>query len=546
MKMSKTTIPDYPGLPQGAFHADNTPRQALAALGSVDPGVWTAAVSTYVNVVDPQTSQTYHGQPIEDAASGTIPLTAASCRSLAVKYSTDIDKQVTDLEVSAATRLATAVDHIEHATSLLDEPITGPDGETSSGRRLQAVQRVDEELARQRSAEGDSRHTEESWATGWRILAATLLGALDILLLWKPLLNLSFEGSSGSVFRWAIGIGLTGLQVLAIEWCARQYVNTERTSVDRRGAVSDYNRPLKTGRIVADRPTPTVEEIDEADRHMAFAYKALVIVASFIAAIGGVRVAVLGKRATLSIFEAALFGVIVGLILGVLVVLMARLYCRGNLLGDRLRAERDAMDELNEKLQFTRDAVATERENALAALADADLLSATAARIRTQTVADYWRSIQLAWTWFGLPHSQLDFASFEREALPDLTDSEPIRAELRMKLDRVNAWLADRPTVFDHAPAMALPHATTATPEPAAEAAKFTPLMQPRDGQLVISGPQPIELSPVPDPPHTWMFVGMAFTVVAVIVTAVLSPSVEADQQTASLSTSPTVTSIPR
>ena len=79
---------------------------------------------------------------------------------------------------------------------------------------------------------------------------------------------------------------------------------------------------------------------------------------------------VLGKRAGLTIFEAALFGTIVGLILGVLVVLMARLYCRGNLLGDRLRAEREAMDELNEKIQFARDEVASERENALAALAE--------------------------------------------------------------------------------------------------------------------------------------------------------------------------------
>lgn len=546
MKMSKTTMPDYPGLPQGAFHAENTPRQALAALGSVDPGVWTAALSAYMNVVDPQTGQTYHGQPIEEAASGVIPLTAASCRSLAVKYSTDIDKQVTDLEVTAATRLATAVDHIEHATGLLDEPITGPDGETISGRRLQAVRQVDEELARQRSAEGDSRHTEESWASGWRILAATLLGALDILLLWKPLLNLSFESSSGSVFRWAIGIGLTGLQVLAIEWCARQYVNAERVSVDRRGAVGDYNRPLRTGRIVSNRPTPTLEEVDEADRHMSFAYKVLVALATFIAAIGGVRVAVLGKRAALSIFEAALFGVIVGLILGVLVVLMARLYCRGNLLGDRLRTERDVMDELNEKLQFTRDAVATERENALAALADADLLSATAARIRTQTVADYWRSIQLAWTWFGLPHSQLDFASFECEALPELTDSEPIRTDLRMKLARVNEWLADRPTVFDHTPAMALPHAASAAPEPAAGSARFTPLMQPRDGQLVISGPRPVDLPPVPEPPHTWMFVGVGFSVLAVILTAVLSPSAEADQGTAARSMSPAVSSVLR
>ncbi|WP_133900596.1 hypothetical protein [Actinophytocola oryzae] len=524
--MSKTTVPDYPGLPQGAFHADNTPPQALAVLGSVDPGVWSAALSTYVSVADPQTGRPYNGQPLEDAASGAIPLAASSCRSLAVTYSTNIDKQVTELEVAAATHLATAVDHIEHASGLLDEPMIGPDGETTDGRRLQAVQHADEELARQRSAEGDSRHTEQAWASGWRVLAATLLGALDILLLWKPLLNLSFESSSGGMFRWAIGIGLTGLQILAIEWCARSYVDKERQSVDRRGSVGDYNRPLKKGRIVSDRPTPTVQEVAEADKAMANAYRMLVLLASFIAAIGGVRVAVLGKRAALSIFEAALFGVIVGLILGVLVVLMARMYCRGNLLGDRLRIEREAMDEVNEKLQQAREAVAQERENALGALAEAELLSATAARIRTQTVADYWRAVQLAWTWLGLPHSRLDFESFEREALPDLTDSEPIRNDLRMKLARVNEWLADRPTVFDHA--LTVPMLPAATPPaPGTSPARFMPLMQPKDGQLMIAGPQLITLPPVPEPPHLWMFVGVGCTVVAVILSAFLSPDTE-------------------
>jgi hypothetical protein len=515
--MSTTPVPDYPGLPRGKFTAEDVPPQARAAAAAVDPGVWSAAVSTYLTVVDPRTGQPYSGRPIEDAASGAIPLATSSCRSLAVGFSTEIDKQVTELEVSAATRLATAVDHIEHAARLMDEPMTGPDGEVVDGHGLRAVQQADEELARQRSAEGDSRHTEQTWPSGWRILAATLLGGLDILLLWKPLLNLTFEASSSNVFQWAISLGMTGLQVLAIEWCARAYVNSERVSVDRRAAAGDFNRPLKTGRIVLDRPAPTTEEIREADQRMTQAYRWLVIVASFIAMIGGVRVAVLGKRAELTMFEAALFGTIIGVILGVLVVLMARLYCRGNLLGDRLRREHEAMDELNEKIQFTRDAVATERETALGALADADLLSATGTRVRVQAVADYWRAIQLAWTWFGLPHSQLDFPSFERDALPHLANSQPIRDDLRRKLDRVNAWLADRPTVFDRALAL-LPAGAAAGP------ARF-PLAR---AELMVADPEPVALPPLPAPPHILMVVGVALTVTAVVLTAYLSPMMDA------------------
>jgi hypothetical protein len=537
MKRPAGTAPDrYPGLPEGAFHVDNLPPQALASYGSSDKGVWSTAASLYLNTVDPQTGNTYNGQPLTDVAHASVQLAASNCRALAIEFSAHGEKRVEELEVEAATRLAVAVDQIEHAASLLDEPVTGPDGEVTDGRGLLAVQRADEELARQRSGEGDSRHTEQMWASGWRIIAATLLGLLDLLLLWKPLLNLSFESSSGSVFRWAVGGGLAALQVLAIEWAVRTYVDSERLSVDRRGAAGDYNRPLRTGRIVSDRHAPTAEELIEADTRMTHAYRVLVAIASFIAVIGGVRVAVLAKRAGLAGYEAALFGTIVGLILGAVVVQMARLYCRGNLLGDRLLAEREALAELNDKIQHARGAVAQERENALAALAEAELQSASAARIRTQTVADYWRAVQLAWTWFGLPHRTLDFAAFEQEALPVPPDSSAIRKDLRHKLDRVNQWLGERPTVFDRRhPALALIASGGGVADPAEPAPPDRFLVSPpADGQLVILGPQPIAVPIPPRPPHSWMLAGAAVTVIATIATALLSPGPEAaDQQTA-------------
>jgi hypothetical protein len=529
-KNSDVPLDGYHGLPRGAFQIENLHRQASAAFGTTDPGVWSTAVSIHQNAVDPHTSKPYTEQPLADVADGAVWLAAADCRSLAIKFSAATDERGAELEVAAAKHLTEAVDNIEHAGGILDEPLTGPDGEVTDGRRIHVTQQKDEELARQRSTEGDSRHTQREWAESWRVLAATLLGLLDILLLWKPLLNLSFESNSGTVFRWAIGGGLASLQVLGIEWAARVYVGAERLSTDRRGSVGDYNRLLKRGN--ADTGTaPDSAELTEADSQLAHAYRWLVVVAGFIAIIGGVRVAVLAKRAELQVYEAALFGVIIGLILGGLVIQMARLYCRGNLLGDRLEAEREALADVNGRLQHARGMVAGERENALAALATAEVLSAQAASIRNQTVADYWRAVQLAWTWFGLPHGDLDRVDFAREALPVVTETDAHRQDLHDRLDRVNQWLADRPTMFPDSSQVLL---TGGEITEFRRAAKFTPVPHPTDGEVVLHDMQ-VAVPTRPSPPHRWMLVSAALTIIATLTTAFLAPGPDSDDQAAAL-----------
>jgi hypothetical protein len=522
----------YPGLPQGAFYAAKLPPQASAAASTTDKGVWSTALNLYVNVVDPDTGRTYNGQPVNDVAEGTVHLAAATCRGLATQYSETSETKASGLEGQATKHLTEAVDHIENCSGILDEPLVGPDGEVINGWRLQAIKREDEELARERSKEGDSRHTEEPWATAWRMLAATLLGLLDVLLLWKPLLNLSFESSSGSVFRWAIGTGLAGLQILGIEWAARTYVNKERVSVDRRSAMGDYNRSLKEGRVTSDRPAPDRSELVDADTQLTHAYRALVAIAAFIAIIGGVRVAVLGRRTGLEIYEASLFGAIVGLILGGLVVQMARLYCRGNLLGDRLRIEREAVAGLHERIQYARGRVAEERENALAALLAAEALSDEANRIRHRTTEDYWRAVQLAWTWIGLPQGNLDYETFKQEALPESANRQESRSDLHDRLDRVNQWLADRPNVFEQEQVMALLPAREGSGD-----TEYQPLLPPADGQLVIYGPRLVDVPVKPAPPHSLMLAGAVVAVVATVATAFLAPGPEGTQEITALAT---------
>lgn len=516
---------DYPGLPKGAFRVEDLPRPAAMALGTTDEGVWTAAAATYLNVIDPKTGKPDNDRPLADTAAGSAQNAAAACHALTLEYSAPTERLAAEQDGEAAKHLAEAVDTIEYAGGILNDPVTGPDGEKIDGRRIQAIHLQDEELARQRSAEGDSRHTQRSWEKAWRLVASTLLGVMDAILLWKPLLNLSFTSGSDNALRWAIGLGMVSLQVLAIEWAARTFVNAERSSVDRRGAAADYNRPLRRGRTGPERPAPTTDEIAEADQQYSHAYYALVGVAVAVAMIGGVRVAWLARQADLPVYEAVLFGIVIGLILGCVVVQMARLYCRGNLLGDRLRIEREAIDDVSGRLKRAQTRVAAEREAAHNALNAADLLTGHAEALRRRTIADYLRAVELAWTWFGLPPGDLDRAEFKRRASPEVEDTSAKRMDLRARLDLVNSWLVNRGSVFT-APAPSPDGVPVAeiTAVPAAGSGGTNLPVRAEGNRLILVGPTPVEIPKQPKPPHLLMLAGAVLTAVVTLATAWLAP----------------------
>jgi hypothetical protein len=519
---------EYPGLPVGAFHITSLPPQAITSKGSTDPGVWSASVTMILSAVDPKTGQPHHGGDLRTVSAGAVSLAAATSHSLASTYTKDSEDRIEQLEAAAKADLVDAVDIIEHSTKLLDEPVTGPDGETTTARGIQATQAVDEAIARERSKEGDSRHTQREWAEGWRLVVATLLGLLDVLLLWKPVLNLPFEHlDSGGVFRWSVGLGLAALQVFAIDWAVRHYVESERSSVDRRGGLGDYNRSLRSGVVSLDRAEPDVDELVEADSRMSQMYSYLIAVATGIALIGGARVAFLSRRAGVEIYEAALFGVIIGLLLGGVVVQMARLSCRGNLLGDRLRAASDTLSDVDAKIQFARGEVAGKRQNALAALAAAEVSDGRITQIWRQTVADYWLAVVLAWTWFGLPQEDIDRDAFMLAAEPRRTGTDTDRENMRTMLDKVNVWLANRPTLFTEGVTL-LPVAATPS-----NTGVLVPLEPPSNGKVTIVGPRLVEVPPRPKAPHRLMLVGAVVTVAATLAAAVLAPTGTGDVESA-------------
>jgi hypothetical protein len=546
--VSLTTLAElrpYPGLPSGAFHERTLPAQAIAARGNVnDEGVWSAAVSMHLNAVDPRTGRPYNADvPLEHAAEGAVEVAASNCRSTAIAYSAASDELAVKLLADAARHLSSAVDQMENSASILQEAVPDPDGGLVTVTRLQVIHEQDQALAQQRSAEGDSRHTQSTLETAWRLIAASMLALLDVLLLWKPLLNLTWEANSGAVFRWSIGAGLAGLQVLFIEWAMRSYVTAERTSVDRRGAVDDFNRALSVVLGRKDQRAPNREEVVDADRQMDRAYRLLTLAAAFIAVIGGVRVAVLARRAALPIYEAAVFATIIGIILGAVVVLLARLYCRGNLLGDRLESERAVLTEIDGRIQHVRGAVAQEREDAQAAMTGADLAAKHAAELRYRTATDYWRAVQLAWTWFGLRHSLLDYDDFQRRALPVPNDTDAGRATVRENLDLVGAWLANRPVLLTAPAPVPVPTAAAVAALTAREDwfpnASNLPALPPSVapppalGPAVVYRPEAIELPAVPKPPHWWMLAGVVATILAAVTTAWLAPSLDEDEVSA-------------
>jgi hypothetical protein len=513
----------YPGLPKGAFHKQDLPRPAAMALGIADEGVWSAAVETYLSVIDPSTGSPDHNRPLADAAAGAVHNAAATCQAVALDYSARTDDRAAAQEVEAAKHIAEAVDTIEHASGIMHELVTGPDGEKLDGWQMQAIHQRDEALARQRSSEGDARHTQHSWEKSWRLIAATLLGVMDALLLWKPLLNLSFEGSADNTFRWAIGVGMVSLQVLAIEWAARTFVDAERLSVDRRGAAGDHNRPL-TSRLLGDNAAPTTDDIAEADRQYSHGYHALVGVAAGVALVGGVRVAWLGRQAELPFYEATLFGIVIGLVLGCVVVQMARLYCRGNLLGDRLQIESDALEAISGRFKRARGRVSSEREAAHNALAAAEVLANHAATLRELTLADYRRAVELAWTWFGLPPGELDHEDFIRRAQPVAKGPSAKRDALLARLDIVNQWLADRGSIFNPAASAGIPQ--IAADQASEQHESASPARRPEGNKVVIIGRALVEIPERPKPPHRLMLAGALATAVATVTTAWFAPAV--------------------
>lgn len=508
----------YASTDEGRFRPQELPRQAVTAEGGIDVAVWSGAMNLYLSTIDPDTGSPYSDRPLVVSARAAVQSTASSSRAQAIKLSAETDEKAAMQEKQAAKHLRNAADEIEQISGILDEPVIGPDGGVTDARQIYLVHQQDLELARRRSAEGNSRHTQQNWKATWRLLAVSFLGIMDATLLWAPLLNLTFEGSPDNMFRWAIALGMVSLQVLAIEWSVRSFIGAERSSVDRREAAVDYNRPFKSGGT-GRWPAPTVDDILDADRNFADAYRLLVCIAAAIGVLGGVRIAWLARQADLPIYEAGIFAVVVGLVWYAWVWQLAQLFCRGNLLGDRLWVEREVIDEISGRIRKAQGKIAEEREKASSALAESDSLATEAQSMRHRIMAENWRAVELGWAWLGLPLEDLNRDDFEREALPSVEEASlKARDELIRRLDRVNAWLSNRTAIFTA-------NATNALNSPeiadTTESNQKFPLRSELGGRAVtFSALQPLEVPEKPAAPYQWMLSGVTLIIGATALAA--------------------------
>jgi hypothetical protein len=176
-----------------------------------------------------------------------------------------------------------------------------------------------------------------------------------------------------------------------------------------------------------------------------------------------VRVAFLSREAGQSVAEATLFGTFVGGVFFALVVLLGWLACRGNQLGDLLRAGAEVVARLDALVQEGQRRVTTIRLAALRSLSDADGLRSEAKDIRAWVVSQYWQAMLLAVSWLGLDgpavvHSEL--------VLPRTLSVADAASELvegvRAKIGRIDEWL-DEPAAAPTGVMLALPAAGAQT-----------------------------------------------------------------------------------
>lgn len=436
-------LPPYAGLRGGEFDQRNLPRRIALARSVNQDNVWATAIGMYINLYDPVTDQPHREAGIADAAVGLLEKQTSMCEQLAIENSATCDAIATKRLDAASAATVLAVEHIENANSIMDERSPGPDGTLITGNEIEAAQRADEAIAKQRAGEGDTRHLQSAVPSAWRVIAALTLAVIDIALLWKPLLGLGAQLTSAAVLNWSIGIGMAVLQTVFVEWAMRAYVEAERASVDRRGAARDFNRAVS-----ADPRTtmtaPTRDDLETADRRMSSMFRALLVVAGLVAVLGGVRVAILTRRAMLEVWEAALYGSVIGIIIGGAIILMARVCCRGNALGERLRVEREAMAEYEDKWTTAKATVAGLRQDALHDLNRSKAAADRADDYRRRTVKDYWSAVMLAWIWFQLPTDTLDRENFEQRSTPPSAADESRSTLVSGHLATVNQWLEDR------------------------------------------------------------------------------------------------------
>ncbi|MGH3830763.1 MAG: hypothetical protein ACRDRS_10000 [Pseudonocardiaceae bacterium] len=514
------------------------PDQAKAVWGSIDPQQGAIAVLIYSQVVDP-TGQPWQGRSVETAA----PLAFASGLLMAQQEAVDLSRPDDEEYLRHANQASQHADlagaMIEEAEKILDDTVEYPPGARCSGREAIAKHRADRELAHQRKQDGDSRHQHGPVERYQIFLYALVLSALDIMLLWRPLLNLGSPfDSAGALTKWVIALLFAGAQAATIEFVVHKYREKERENTELRDAVKDYNRsarrggPAQRGLAVLTQQPPAVDELPAADEKLRAAHRLLLAMAIGVGFITVFRVAFLTRASGRSIIEATVFGAFVGLILGALVLLLGLFACRGNQLGDRLRAGAAVVAHIEIQLLERGRQVAVARHSARLELTDAETARARAAATRSWVLNQYRQAFLLATGWLGLTKPPVNLADLVPPHQLEIADAATDQVDaVNDKLTVIDRWLAGPQIVLDdpqNEPSTS--GAALEPPEATSAVRRVDPPLPGEPGRVV---PALHSMDPPPTEPRWLLAVAAVAAIGIAFGAAVIAPTPEGGTPTA-------------
>lgn len=539
-----------PELPVRRIHPAHVPRRAelewpwgdrdaddesTPPQGRPEPQVAVRAAITHNRVADPETGRPWSGADnpvdLEKAARPAFAQAVTMLQEDAVGASITFDLTALEAAERAAGRTAVAETARERTERIHDDVVEYPPGGSATVREVMADYEADRKVGDERRREGDSRHEVAPVARHWVVLAAVLLAVLDVALLWRPLLGLGALDDAGALYKWALAVGFAGLQAFFIDLAVNLYREADRDSAERRARVGDHNRWIDRAIAARDKvamstPPPPAHEVKAADDRMRTRRRWLYAAAAGVGIVGVFRVAFLSRAAGQSLAEAVVFGSVVGLVLGGLVVLLARLACRGNRLGDRLRAGAAVQLAVDERVAEGREEVARARAEAGRELVSAERARVWAVDVREWVVAQYRSVILLAASWLDLERPPIDDNELISPRRLEVADAaKRLIDAVQERLAVVDAWLGDGAATTSrdgHVP-HELPIGT------AGKTAALGPFVVPASGIGGGDGlvDMKVRLGRPPAEPRWLVAVGCAVVVVVAVTAAWIAPTPE-------------------
>lgn len=503
------------------------PQQArpLVAAGQIPDDVLTIAVEVHNKVVDPATGEAYAKKNYRNSVTQAFEGAWTAAQGDSTTAARPIDEYYLERARASSETANEAVAIMAEADTIRDQVVEAPSGAQLSRRQVAEEHRADDELARRREAEGDNRHRDRAIRRWIVAVGAAVYGLVDLALLYVPILNLGAIEDRGDAIRWIIALILSGAQAALLEFVLREHREAERDCTDLRNAVRDHNRDLYRGNAV---PPPDGTDIKTADSRLRRAQYKLAALAGITGVLAAVRIAILIREADRPVAEAALFGAAIGIVLGLLVLVLGRVLCRGNALGDRLRIGGKIVAETEQLVTQGVADVRDARDDAKAGLDSATAAKARGDEVRRSIAGVYLEGMQLAAIWLDVGRPPIpEEGSVPARTLAIVAEADRRVLEAAAVVQRIDTWLSQvqlSPQRWQLEPAQPALVATEVGATPAGTV-QVRPPVGPSVSEAFPS--DAVTITPPPTEPHWLLAIGAVLTIAAAVAAAVGAPAIE-------------------